>query len=429
MRIITRFASALLVLILPAVSWAVDLSGQSRTYLQYREAADSTKVLPLYEYLDFRAGDKSETFSFHFGGWYRYELKDKRFDDKSTGDLQYAYLRYRSGKNNAYANLGRIVVNQGVASEHLDGASAGTDLWGGFDLSAYGGIPVETDLDTRTGDSLYGGRISQGRDGLYRIGLSYLHEKNNSIDFRKEEGLDLWFRPLDSAEILGTMLYNAITAANAQSSLYLTLGPFKNLTLRTQYMDVSYKDYFTSTTMSAFLLSTPSTTAPLDPKEKLAVIGEEASLSLGRMNVSIDYKKYNYDIAGSADYYGAKIAYTGAQNDSSGIAVHRMDGETKDRQYSEYRLYTGRKIYKIALTADALLVKYDEAVNGVKSAYTVALAGGYALSPKTTVGADIEYAKNPYYDKDVRAFLKLVYNFDFAPAAPTAAPARKKGRK
>jgi hypothetical protein len=428
MRIILRFTSALLVLILPAASWAVDLSGQSRTYLQYREAADSTKLLPLYEYLDFRAGDKSETFSLHFGGWYRYELKDERFDDKSTGDLQYAYLRYRSGKNNAYANLGRLVVNQGVAAEHLDGAAAGTDLWGGFEISAFGGIPVETDLDTRSGDSLYGGRISQGRDGLYRIGLSYLHEKNNSIDFRKEEGLDLWFRPIDSAEILGTVLYNASTSANALTSFYLTLGPFKDLTLRTQYMDVSYKDYFTTSTMSAFLLSTPSTTGPLDPKEKLAVIGEEASLALGRTNISIDYKKYNYDIAGSADYYGAKIAYTDAQYGSSGLALHRMDGETKDRQYSEYRLYASRKIQKVDLTADALMIKYDAAINGVKSAYTVALAGGYAWSPKTMIGADIEYAKNPYYDKDVRAFLKLVYNFDFASAAPVT-PARKKGRK
>jgi hypothetical protein len=429
MRILVRFASALLVLVLPAASWAVDLSGQSRTYLQYREATDSTKLLPLYEYLDFRAGDKSETFSFHFGGWYRYDLKDESFGkDKSTGDLQYAYLRYRSAKNNAYANLGRFVVNQGVASEHLDGAAAGTDLWGGFEISAYGGIPVETDLDSRSGDSVYGGRISQGLDGLYNIGVSYLLEKNDSIEFRKEEGVDLWFRPIAKAELTGTMLYNAITSDNALTSLYLTLGSFGNLTLRTQYMDVSYKDYFTTTTMSAFLLSTPSTTGPLDPNEKLALIGEEASLSFGKTNISVDYKKYDYDIAGSADYYGAKVAYSDAQYGSSGLSLHRMDGETKDRQYSEYRLYTSRKIQKVDLTADALMVKYDMEINGVKSAYTVALAGGYALSPKTKVGADIEYAKNPYYDKDVRAFLKLVHNFDFTFAAP-APPARKKGRK
>ncbi len=429
MKIIVRFAYALLILILPIASWAYDLSGQSRTYLQSREATDTTKLLPLYEYLDFKASDKREMFSFHVGGWYRYDLQDESFGTKSTGDLQYAYLRYRSPKNNAYANLGRLVVNQGAAAEHLDGAAAGTDLMGGFDISAFGGIPVETDFDTRSGDSLYGGRISQGLDGLYRIGLSSLKEKNDSKDYRKEEGVDLWFRPLNSAELVGSVLYNANTSANALTSLYLTLGPFKNLTLRTQYMDVSYKDYFTTGTMSALqLISGGTGTGFLDQNEKLALIGEEVSLSLGKTNVSVDYKKYNYDIAGSADYYGAKVAYSGGQYDHSGLAVHRMDGETKDLQYSEYRIYTSGKFQKINLSADALVVKYDLPVNGVKNAYTAVLAGGYALSPQATVGGDVEYAKNPYYDKDVRAMLKLAYNFDLTSAAPVA-PARKKGRK
>ncbi len=419
---IYRAVAPVLILLLSASSGALalDVSGQSRTYLQSRETAASTRLLPLYEYLDFRAenfGGKNVTF--HFGGWYRYDLQNESFGGtKQTGDIQYAYLSFRGEKNNAFLNLGRVVVNQGVASEQVDGVSVGADLKLGFGIAAFGGTPVETARDTRSGDSVYGGRISQGRDGLYRIGLSYVLEKNDGTEFRKEEGLDLWFRPISKAEILGSMLYNAITSAKAQTSLYLMLGPFKNLTLRTQYMDMSYKDYFTATTMSAFRLAPGG---PLDPNEKLAMIGQEASLSFGKTNITVDYKKYDYDIAGSADYYGAKVAYAGAQNNGGGLAYHRMDGETNDRRYSEYRLYTYRKIRKIDVTADALMVNYDTEINGVKNAYTVALAGGYALSPKTTVGADVEYAKNPYYDKDVRAFLKLVYNFDFAPAA--------KGRK
>jgi len=313
-----------------------------------------------------------------------------------------------------------------VASEQIDGMSVGTDLKLGFGISAFGGIPVETALDTRAGDSVYGGRLSQGRDGLYRIGVSYLLEKNDSVEFRKEEGVDLWFRPIDKAELAGTMLYNAITSANAQTSLYLTLGPFKNLTLRTQYQDISYKDYFTATTMSAFQLMSAGT-GSLNPNEKFALIGEEASLSLGKTNVSVDYKKYNYDIAGSANYYGAKIAYAGEKNNGTGLAYHRMEGDTKDLQYNEYRLYTYGKIKKLDVTADALMVSYDTEINGVKNAYSAALAAAYALTPKATVGADVEYAKNPYYDKDVRGFLKLVYNFDFATAQKSTS--NKKGRR
>lgn len=429
---IYRAVAPVLILFLSAssVASALDVSGQSRTYLQSRETVDSTSLLPLYEYLDFEAGSfAGKNITFHFGGWYRYDLQDESFGEtKNTGDLQYAYLSYRGEKSNAFLNFGRVIANQGVASEQVDGMSAGADLKGGFGITAFAGIPLETSLDTRDGDSVYGGRISQGRDNLYRIGVSYLMEKNDSQEFRKEEGIDLWFRPVDKAEILGTMLYNAITSATAQTSLYLTLGPFKNLTLRTQYMDTSYEDYFTGTTLNAFQL-TSGGVGEIDPSEKLALIGEEASLSFGKTNVSVDYKKYEYDIAGSSNYYGGKVAYTGAQSNGSGLAYHRMDGKTKDLQYSEYRLYTYRKIRKIDVTADALMINYDTEINGVANAYSLALAGGYALSPKTVVGADVEYAKNPYYDKDVRTFLKLVYKFDLAPAEKGNKGKDKKGRK
>lgn len=414
---ICRVITPILILLLSASSgaWALDVTGQSRTYMQSRQTVDSTKVLPLFEYLDFEAGSSGgKNVTFYFGGWYRYDLQNESFGGtKQSGDLQYAYLSYRGEKSNAFLNLGRVVVNQGVASEQLDGASVGTDLKLGFNIAAFGGIPVETALDTRSGDSIYGGRLSQGRDGLYRIGVSYLLEKNDSKDFRKEEGVDLWFRPFDKVELLGSTLYNALNSACAQRAAYLTLGPFKNLTLRTLYMHISYKDYFTSTTMNAFQL-TPG--GLVDPEEKLTTVGEEAALSFGKTDVSVDYKKYDYKLAGAANYYGGKVAFKGAQNNGTGLAYHRMDGETKDLRYSEYRLYTYGKVRKIDVTADALVVNYDTEINGIKNAYSVSLAGGYALTPKTMVGADVEYAKNPYYDKDVRGFLKLVYNFDLTPA-------------
>jgi hypothetical protein len=432
---IYRIAAPVLILFLsaPSGAYAFGVSGQSRTYLQSRETVDSTRLLPLYEYLDFEAGSLGvDNVTFHFGGWYRYDLGKESFGGtKHTGDLQYAYLSYRDRTSNAFLNLGRVLVNQGVASEQVDGLSAGADLKAGFGIAAFGGSPVETALDSRNGDSVYGGRISQGRDGLYRIGLSYLLEKNDREEFRKEEGVDLWLRPIDSAELLGTLLYNAITSDKAQTSLYLTLGPFRNLVLRTQYTDISYKDYFTSTTTSAFQF-TPG--GPPNPNEQLVLVGEEAALSFGNLNVSVDYKKHKYDLAGNAKNFGATIGYSGSPGLGGGLAYHRMKGETKDLQYNEYRLYAYGTVRKLNVTADALMVAYDREVNGIKNAYSVALAGGYALSPALLAGADVEYAKNPYYDRDVRGLLKLVYTFDLAPARPApakAAPAKKgtKGRK
>ena len=163
-------------LALSSPSMAVDLSGQSRTYLQSREETDSSKLLPLFEYLDFKADNVGSTnVSFHFGGWLRYDLKDDSTPDKNkNSDLQYAYLSIRADRADAVMNLGRVLVNEGVASEQVDGAYMRTDLKGGFGVAAFGGSPVETTFDDRSGDSVYGGRISHSVENVYRIGFSYL---------------------------------------------------------------------------------------------------------------------------------------------------------------------------------------------------------------------------------------------------------------
>jgi hypothetical protein len=393
---------------------AIDITGQSRTYLQSRESVDSTKFLPLYEYLDFRADDiGTKAVSFHVGGWYRHDLESESYGTRSTGDLQYAYLMLKHDKGNAFLHLGRVAVHQGVASAMVDGAAAGADLDWGFGLSAFGGVPVETAFDTRKGDSIYGGRISQGREGLYRIGVSHLLERNNSTDVRKEEGIDLWFRPFNAVELLGSTQYNALTSATARNAYYLTLAPFKVLSLRTEFTEISYKDYFTSTNLSVFQFQPGG---PVDPNEKLKTVGEEAALVIGSVSASVDYKKYTYRIAGSADYYGARLTYAGMRHAGAGLSFHRMDGNTDALRYDESRIYGRINFNQADLTADLLAVTYDAKINGVKNAYSASLAAGYDLTAKARLGADIEYAKNPYFDRDIRGMVKFVYNFDLAPA-------------
>jgi hypothetical protein len=57
-------------------------------------------------------------------------------------------------------------------------------------------------------------------------------------------------------------------------------------------------------------------------------------------------------------------------------------------------------------------VKYKEPVNGVDKSYSATIAAGYEMTEKLKLGADLEYSKNPDFDKDVRFFLKLNYRFD-----------------
>ncbi len=414
------FMLLLTVFIMPIPSSAASLEGDSRTYVLYRETAAKEKVLGGYEYLNFAVQDLgSDSISFHTGGWLRYDLKGDLPGSKSANDIQYAYLSVRGQNNNAVLNLGRVMVFEGVAAERVDGAYARTDLKGGFALSAFGGVPVLTNEGDDSGtNSIYGARIAHRMDDLYTVGLSYLKQQKNSLDFREEGGIDLWFRPFNKVELMGKSTYDAITKRWMQDNVNLLLGPFANLRFDTEFSWIDYQSYFAATTNSAFLLQPGGF---LDPLEQLTVLGETVSYEAGdNLSCSVDYKKYGYSIAGSASYYGAGFRYGAPRSMTAGVSVHRMDGETDRLNYDEYRAYAFKKLGHYDLTVDLLDVKYKEAVNGVSSAYSATLAAGYEVSERLLLGADVEYAKNPDFDKDVRMFVKMVYNFDVAGGTRTS---------
>jgi hypothetical protein len=400
-------------LFLPSPVFALDLSGQSQTYIQSRQLEDATRSTPFHEFLFFRADDiGSQNLSFRVGGWYGYDFGNTGASNVQTGDLQYAELNFMSGTGNSYVSLGRLMVNQGLASSQLDGAALGTDLKWGFAISFFGGIPVETALDTRKGDSVYGGRISQGREGVYRIGVSYLLERNNNLDVRDERGLDLWVRPATKVELLGTSLYNSLKNGVARHDYYLMLGPFSFLTLRTQFTEINYEDFFTPNTLQVFQFEPGG---PLNESEKLRIIGEEASFAFGSVNLSGDFKEYNYRQAGDANYYGVRLAYSGPEGNAAGLSVHHMNGQTVSLRYIEYRVYGQRKFGSWAdLTVDLMNTAYSQEINGIKNALSASLAYGYALSTRSRLAADIGYSRSPYFNKDVRGLVKLVYSFDRA---------------
>jgi hypothetical protein len=197
-----------------------------------------------------------------------------------------------------------------------------------------------------------------------------------------------------------------------QHTYNLLLGPFDKLRLDTEISSINYEDFFTGATSSVFTFQPGG---PIAPGEKVSVLGETVSYEFtGGVNASVDYKSYNYDIAGSAKYYGARAAYAVAKSGGAGISIHRMDGETDRLNYDEYRVYGYRKIDKTDVAVDLLAVLYDVPINGVDNAYSISLAAGYELSEKLKLGADVEYSKNPDFDKDIRTFFKLIYRFDIA---------------
>jgi hypothetical protein len=418
--LIVRMASAVavmpvLLLIMAAASPAATVEGDSRTYLQSRETADESKILGAYEYLDFAVQDLGdETISFHTGGWMHYDFRQDELGRKSPSDLQYSYLSFKSTTDNTIVNLGRVMVFEGVAAERVDGAYARTDLKGGFGISAFGGSPVETNIDEPGNNVIYGARLSQGLADVYRIGLSALREEKDNWHYRKEGGIDIWVHPADKVDVTGRSSFNDITHGWMEHSYSLMLGPFSNLRLDTTAQWINYDDYFyaaTNTALSVF-------SGLILDDERVRILGEEASYQLtDNVSAAVDYKNYGYELAGNANYFGGKLKYAVADSGGVGIGYHRMEGYEDDLKYNEYRVWGTKTYGKLDITADAIDVAYDVPVNGVTDSYAVSLAGQYALTEAWKIGADVEFSHNPDFNSDTRTFLKLLYHFGTAGGA------------
>ena len=372
-----------------------------------RETVDSTKLMPLTEYLNFKVDNSDkDSVSFNFGGWYRYDLRDESTNGRYNDDLQYAYISIKKRSGNTVLDLGRVLVHEGIASEQVDGIHARTDLKGGFTVAAFGGSPVETISDTRRGDSIAGGRIAQGLPGYYIIGISHLDEKNNSSSFRREEGVDIWLRPLTKLEVQGTSSYNAIERGWMQHSYYMTVGPFGDLRLNSEFSKIDYKQFFSSLTVSAF------TFPNIDPNETITTAGGSIDYAITRQLTAIaDYKNFHYSIAGQANYYGGKMAFAG-ESFGMGVSGHRMDGATAALQYDELGIYVSQKISRADVSLQLIHLAYKQEINGVKHADNASAAAGYAITPKARLVVDVTYATDSDFKRDVRGMATFVYSFE-----------------
>jgi hypothetical protein len=402
-----------------SIALALDITGQSRTYLMDRETADATRTMPFYEYLNFRVDNSAgDNVSFNFGGWYRHDLKSESYNGRYNDDLQYAYLSINKSTGNSAIDLGRVLVHEGPASEQLDGVHARTDLKGGFTIAAYGGSPVETQFDTRRADSIWGGRIANGVPGYFILGVSHLDEKNNGNSFRREDGIDIWLRPVSKLEVQGMSSYNTIERGWMQHSYYVTVGPFADLRLNGEFTKVNYRQFFNAMTVSAF-------TFPfIDPNETVTTKGGSIDYSITRkLTAAADYKDFHYRIAGPAKYYGGRIFFTD-ESFGAGVSGHSMKGENDSLRYDELGIYATGKISPFDLSVQLDHLVYKQEINGVKNADNASAALGYALTPKARIVADVKYARDPQYTRNVQGMATFVYSFDehYGPRV-TGAPA------
>jgi hypothetical protein len=388
---------------------ATDISFESRTYVPASGIDGGDSHVLLYEYLMFGAENLARPGLYlRAGGWGRTDLADETYGRKTNGDLQYAFLGWRSPQLNTEARVGRVSLTSGVArNEVFDGLMLGSDLPAGFDVTVYGGIPVETDEDGRSNDSIYGARVSQGRAGLYRIGASYLKEENDGSVSREEAGADVFFAPLPLVELTGSSLYNAIANEWARHDYRLALGPFiRRVRLTATWADTDYRYYFQSPVHPVFIPEDP------DADETLNRIGGEVEIELdGGFRIAGDYIAYNYDLSGDAQAYGAAVDWAG-KGLTAGAAYRQMHGDEAENRYQEFRGYVTALLGPVRTALSAEHLAYDEEINGQDSATTATLSLGYDLSRSLNITATGEYGVTPEFDREVKGLLAVLWRYD-----------------
>jgi len=404
---------SLLALASPLMASDFSVSGESSTILRMGTTTDNQNLYPLYEYLRLGMSDKladGSTVSFNLGAWGRVDLGDRTTNKYSDHDLQYAFISYRAAKNNTVLNLGRQFITEGVASEKIDGLYLRQDFIEGLSASAFVGKPVLTETDFTGANLIYGARISHSMPKLYTIGFSALkNEESDGSKYREEQGIDIWVHPVQQLDLTGRSSYNSISNDWMEHAYTLTLSPIEKLKLSANVTNINYRDYLMNVTTKALSL----TNGIINPYESLLSTGIAASYALTKdATVTADYKNYNYDVAGDADYFGGKLALNLPDILSGGIGIHRMEGDNDRLRYTEYRLYALKKLGQINLNADIFNVSYDKSINGVKNSFAITGSAGYEINEQMRLGADIEYSRTPDYYREYRGLMKFIYAFD-----------------
>jgi hypothetical protein len=241
---------SLLTLPLPASAAPVEIQSSTIFRLLQRDTLtdkDAT-VAPVYEYLQADIGGGNiKGLSFHLYGWGRTDLAGSDlYRDDSTAELLYGYLEYTRPNRNFNLRLGRQQVVAGIANDSIDGLSLFADLGPSFSLSAYGGLPVAFGtVQGRSGDQIYGGRLSHHRASRYDLGLSYQQLGNDGDKQDQQLGIDTAFALPAGASLAGRSSYN-LESDGWGEHFYEISAAFGPFSFRPFFEKYDYRDYFAS---------------------------------------------------------------------------------------------------------------------------------------------------------------------------------------
>jgi len=406
--------------LLPADSLGAETRIQSDTIFRVfqRDTAmdkDAT-VLPVYEYLQIDTGELEDYgLSFHLYGWGRADLADSEYyEDQTDGDLLYGYLDYRGEGNQYGIRFGRQYVFEGVANEAVDGMRLSGNLGDYFFLSIYGGQPVGLSSEQgRSGDSIIGGRLAHRYRSSYEIGVSYKASENYGETAEEMLGVDLALSLPSDLSLSGYSSYNQESADWAEHSWELRV-PVGHFVLKPYYQHFSYEDYFATgaNAVNPFRGLAQS-------EEGLTAYGLDALWQYDQnWTFGGKVKQHDYDQLDSAQTYSVLAAWQGEELNQYGAEIGgTASGDTAGNDYTLVRLYGYSKAMAGRfgidyLSADLVLVNYDEEIYGEDSSLFASFGGGKRfMGDALTVKLSGDYSQDPYFDDDLRGTLTVSYNF------------------
>lgn len=390
-----------------------EMTLSSSTYVLYferdRVGKTTDRFAPVYEYL---SGDVrslgGRPLSFHFHGWGRIDLGDDSGGDRRGGDLGSAYLRYLHPAGNGEIRAGRFLLAEGAANEIMDGLFVKVRTASGIGLSAFGGIPVERSITgTRTGDSIYGGRLFFARTGFAELGASYLFEKGPfQAEDRKEIGGDLWLRPAGRVELVGRATYNEATRAMADERYVLRLFPAERLELLAGYEAYRYRDLFQRALNPAFVFPAP------DNSDRVRIVFAAVEWEvLPALVLEAGARSIRHDREDPGDAtrgeFGVRYLF-GGRKDAAGLSGAVVRADRAENEYREARGFASLTRGAWRLAVDLLARKFEEPILGKKNEYAATGSAGVRLTSLLRVSGDLTYTRSPQFKEDYAGLLRVL---------------------
>jgi hypothetical protein len=421
MRKLTVTTLMLVLLPLPAAAADLGVSGTTLVRIEERRTPgfSSQTLVPATQYLDIDARNMADgNLSLHLDAWGRGDLGDKSTGKgKTDGDLSSAYLRYVFPLANAEVKAGRFKVFDSGVIEAINGVSARADLlpaYEGMALSLFSGTPVKLDRSNdNKGDYIAGGRLSYSYKGLLELGGSMVHEggmdrngpNTNVKDYRQTVGGDIWLTPHSMVSLTGRSYYNTATSGFAENSYLLNIKPIPPLTVSLLFNQYNFRDYFSASNLRS--LFNP------DTNESYTDYGTRITYLLNKqVEMTVDFKHYQRDSKGDSSKFGGECRLALLDNRlRSGFSWHRLAGSGNINSYHEIRAYALYNTASYSASIDAITQRYDSAIDTRRSAFETIASLGYRIMPELALSGDLSYGSNPRMTEEVKALLRLSFNY------------------